>query len=423
MCDRREAGAVFELTRVFAVPHLVLRNAIAFGTVALAFFTTTLLHMHHSVLVQQQAFHGWDRSVEVVAIAGTPKIAIREPGSGEIIASFTRPFNWGRIVSAPALAAVRALPSVESVHRFMAFHALVDEAGRPIVVSIVDPDFVEAFRLGDPSLLGSDLHLAASSSNDAGQAASRYSNRQLEFKLVSAPGHSPELAAMIANSPPVRSKLGAGVFSARPLWFSSAQQFYASSAWVDALAGSADLSIPSVELAIKLRSGVPLDSGINEIQAVLDRFPSNLLFKGNVAHARPLLQAYSTDKARSALLRAGRWIPLAMAGVFALIGLVIIWLRFRALSLELALRRGFGQSRWQAALSALRPEIQALGVAMGAACLIAWIWFAVQGHPWAVPKLWPAAALGVAAGAGLSLLLARTLVQGPTALLLKRHTG
>ncbi len=304
----------------------------------------------------------------------------------------------------------------------MVYSSLIDAAGRRVVVTVVDPGFLDAFKLGPGHQLSADLSMAAADSKMAQVVANRYPDGEFSLKLVPSPGLPAQLKAELDELPPVTQKLNNTVFEPRSTLSDHGTQFYASPDWVVALGPISKFHIPPVDVILKVRPNVEMEIALRDIQAVLDSHPSPFIFPGNFALARALVDAHDTDKTRRALLLAGHWIPLAMAVALALCALAMTWLRFRALTLELALRRSFCQSQWAAALHTLRPELMRLGAATLAACVIAWLWFAVQGHPWAAPKLWPAAVGGVALGASLAVLLARVLVRRPTALLLKSQT-
>ncbi len=401
---------------------LTLRTVLLCSLLVAGLLASTLALLNHEDLRLQQEFHGWDRAVEIATISGKTMVKLPKPAAEEVLAWIQSPLSWSGIISAQALSDLRNLASVESVNRVMTYGTLRDQFDGPVAISVVDPGFVDAFRLGNGSQLGPELAVGASSVAHAQSVVRRYPAGEVFLRMPPMSHLPPAQRAEFDKLSPARQTLSTAVFASRPLWLEGRTQFYVSPDWISSPGRNFGPSFPLVSAIVKLKPGISMDAALPAIQAILDAAPSPLIFNGQVAHARPLLDAPGTDKARRALLLAGHWIPVALAAALALCALAIIWLRFRALGLELALRRGFGQSRWASALHTLLPEFIRLGAATVGAGLIAWIWFAAQGHAWAAPKLWPATVAGVAVGAGFALLLAFAIVRRPTALLLKNQT-
>ncbi len=381
------------------------------------------LMLAHERLRTEYEWHHWDRAIEISSVHNGSSLPPGPKSAGAFSELMKNPFRWGLTLSAPALEELRASPNIESVHRLLFFPALVDEANRPVEIHVVDPEFVSAFRLGNAKALGVGLSIATDGSKLSDELTNRYARSEFVLKKAASPFKPPLPGAIAEILPPARQTLGAGRFAPRPTTSPEVIQFYASPEWLDAPNRRSGFSINGVRVFVKIRPEVDVAAAVDEIEAIVARNPNPEQWSAMVTRVQPVMDTIRISQTRRALLRAGQWIPVALAVTMALSVLAFIWLRFRALSLELALRRGFGQGRWQAGLEALRAEFGVLTLATLAAGLIAWGWFAVQGHPWAAPKLWPAAVFGAAAGAGLSLLLARALVQRPTALLIKSHAA
>ncbi len=315
------------------------------------------MRLHHDALKLPFELHGWDRAIVIATTSGKPTVELPKPSATDVMGWVADPFNWRSIVSAQALQNLRDLNATESVHRFMSYSSLRAPAGDVVAINVMDADFIDAFRLGDSKKLGPSLTVAAANSGDVQRATALFSGGELLLQWPAMKGLTSEQAADRHKVAPAKQTLSEGVFAARPMWLRQHSHFYVSAAWMDSPGRRFGRVFPSMEAIVKIRPGVPLEAAVASIQAILDAHPSPLMFPGSVARALPLLDANGTDKTRRALLRAGHWIPLVMGLALALVGLAMIWLRFRALMLELALRRGFGQGRWAAALHTLRPDV------------------------------------------------------------------
>jgi hypothetical protein len=392
------------------------------GCLASALLITCLAYLQHASLRAEFDAQGWNRAIAIGTAPGVGKVKVTPAEANEVIASFKQPFMWGHVVSASALQSLRDLPVVESVHRQLRFWPLLDAQGRKVTVYVVSPEFVEAFSLGDPQALGTDLGIVAGTERAALSIAARYPSGSFELKYP-ARKSAPIAGAVVMPEIPMIQTLSKARFLPRPTESADNTSFYASPDWLDTPGRRASNTFPSLEVIVKVRAGANLADALNAVQQILDRAPSALIWPGDIARALPLIDRGGIDITRRGLLKAGRWIPTVLAVTLALIGFVFIWLRFRSLILELALRRSFGHSKWQSTLQTLMPEFIQLAVATAVACLLSWIWFAAQGEFWVTPKLLPAVLLGAALGISLALLFARALTRRSPALLLKSQLG
>jgi hypothetical protein len=168
-----------------------------------------------------------------------------------------------------------------------------------------------------------------------------------------------------------------------------------------------------------LKAPANLVSISTTIQQVLNATPSPIMFPGGVASVRPLLDTTKRDKWGVALYRAGQWLlPAAVAGL-AVVVFALVWARFRALNLELALRRSFGQQKRVAVWFTMLPDCVAIASSVVFACAVAGVWLAYQGWSSLILPTVAAATLGVGLGIALCLGMARLRLNPSSALLLK----
>jgi hypothetical protein len=398
-----------------------LRAAALGILIAGALIGATTARLHHDDLVARQKYHGWDRALEILTRQGQPKVELPKPEAMDFVNAVLQPLNWASLVSAPALQRLRESPLVESVHRLTYDAMHTDQGNRKIWITSVEPDFVTAFKLGSAAQLGNEL-VPSASPRAAQVIRQRYPNGEILLKKNYADSAlSAESKARLAAMPPISRRVSDATFAPYPLRQPDITEFMVAADMAKSLADGQEGMVASLTVIIKLREGVDPGAALPVIQQILDEAPSALVFPGRVALVQPLADSLASHRVGLQLIRAGRWIAPATALAMAVLALAAIWLRFRAIALELALRRGFGHTRWQAVWGALQPEFFRFGIAGFAACAVAWCWFAVQGHPLAAPSLWPAAGAGLALGAGLAVLLARALLVKPTALLLKQQ--
>lgn len=400
-----------------------LNSFLRFAFLSITMIACTSAYLHHNALRAALAFHGWDRTVQITVVQGKPKVSLAQPTVSERKQFFAAPFGWSRLMSAEALTQLQSLPTVESMHRALYYQNLLDEQNRQTSIAVVESAFITAFGLGVGAELSTDLSIAASSLKAAQRLIDDYPQGTLVLRRAPDP-FIDKLGPNDADKlPAAEQRLSTNVFTPLPLSSAGVRHFFAAAPWADSEKLRASFVTPFLTAMVKLRPAVRPEEALAEIQGILDQNPTHILPKGWVAQAAPVLDTRYIDKTQRALLDAGHWIPVAVVLVFALIVFTLTWLRFRAILLELALRRGFGQGKWPAVWLTLRPPLTSLVLSMLAAFLLAWVWFAVQGHVWAAPQLWPAAGLGAALGAGLALLLARALVRPPVALLIKGQTA
>lgn len=315
----------------------VLLGAIALIALAFLLFQAHQALMHEQVLLQE---HGFDRTIAVYG---------KQSGKGGVPDDSSHPKQteskglMPRFVTREAIDRVAQLSSVERVFKVASNYSRLDVGGvgADVRVLMVDPEFVESFKLGEADTLEDGLVLANAPLSWKGAAHLRVPDRLFNEN----PNLPPELVASLKSSAGVPVQISEQRYAPFPGGVAGEVLAYSSRTSIDL----PQFMQPATIYLVRLESSAGGDAQLSAIRKILSGGRASPELVPEAQFIREFLPApllsYGMkwlDKAPAYVLMVFTWMLVTSQSV----------LRFRSLSLEMALRVISGRSILRAIVEA-----------------------------------------------------------------------